>query len=51
MNLIVILFLVLVLFGGLGGYGWNQGYYGGAHFGGGMGLLLLIVVLVLVFGR
>ena len=51
MNLLLLLIILFVLFGGGGYYGYGRGYYGGRHFGGGMGLLLLIIVLVLVFGN
>ena len=30
--------------------GYRSGYYGGAHYGGGFGLILLLLVLFLLFG-
>jgi hypothetical protein len=40
--LILVVLLVIVLFGG--GYGWHSGYLGGPQFGGGLGLLLVVVI-------
>lgn len=49
MNILVILLIVLLLFGGVGFYGhansWGPGLYGG----GGGGLIVLIIILVLLF--
>ncbi len=47
---IVVIVVVLLLLGG-GGYGYRSGAYGGNVFGGGVGLIALIVVLILLFGR
>src|ERR1700683_3211549 len=50
MGLLLLILVIFLLFGGGGYYGYRSGYYGGAHYGGGLGLVLLIVVLVLLFG-
>lgn len=52
---ILLIFLVLILVGGLGG--WIGGPWYGApanyhpFFGGGVGLILVIVVILILFGR
>ena len=51
MNLLVIILLVLLLGGGLGGYGYRAGLYGGNVFGGGLGLVVVVLVVLLVMGR
>lgn len=48
LNILVIVLLVLLL---SGGYGLHAGYYGVPAFGGGVGLIVLVLVLVLLFGR
>ena len=48
MNPLVILLIVLLLCGGLGGYGYRSGVYGGNAFGGGLGVIALVVVVLLV---
>ena len=51
MNVVLVVILVLLLFGGLGGYhfqGWN---YGGPYIGGGLGLVLLILLILALVGR
>ena len=50
MGLIVRILIILFLFGGSGYYGYRSGYYGGAHYGGGLSLVLLILILFLLFG-
>ena len=47
----LILLLVLLLGGGLGGYGYRAGLYGGNVFGGGLGLVVVVLVVLLVMGR
>ena len=51
MNLLVIILLVVLLCGGLGGYGYRSGLYSGNVYGGGLGVVLVIVVVLLVMGR
>ena len=51
MNLLVILLILLLVFGGLGGYGYRSGLYNGTVYGSGLGLVVLIVVVLLVLGR
>lgn len=53
-GLILVIFLVLLLFGGGIAYGprtpghyWGYGYYGG----GGLGLILIVIVVLIVLGR
>ena len=41
MGLILLILIVILLFGGGGYYGYRSGYYGGAHYGGGLGLVVL----------
>ena len=50
MGLLLLLVIIFLLFGGGGFYGYRSGYYGGAHYGGGMTLVLVIIVLFLLFG-
>lgn len=50
MGLLILLLIIFLLFGGGGYYGYRSGYYGGAHFGGGLTLVLVIIVLFLLFG-
>lgn len=47
---IVIIVVLLVLLGG-GGWGYRTGAYSGNVLSGGIGLVALIVVLILLFGR
>ena len=48
---ILIILLVIALLGGFTGIG-NGPFYGGGYYaGGGIGLVLLIVVLLVAFGR
>jgi hypothetical protein len=49
MNLVVILIILLILFGGVGFHS-NWGYYGAGPFGGIGGLLVLIFIIWLVTG-
>ena len=51
MNLLVILLVVILLCGGIGGYGYRSGLYNGTVYSGGLGLVVLIVVVLLVLGR
>ena len=51
MNLLAIFLLVLLLCGGLGGYEYRSRLYGGNIFGGGLGVIVLVVVVLLVMGR
>ena len=46
MNPILLILILLLVFGGGGGW-----YYGGPGWGGGIGLVLLIVILFVLFGR
>ena len=46
MSLILIIVLLLLLFGGGGFYGYRSGHYGGRGFGGILGLLVLLLVLI-----
>lgn len=49
MNIIVILVIVLLLFGGVGFYGHSTGWGGGlGMYGGGLGLVVLLIVLFLL---
>lgn len=48
-TLLVIICIVLLLGGG--GYGWRAGYYGPGVFGGGIGLIVLILVVLALLGR
>jgi hypothetical protein len=50
MGLLLLLVIIFLLFGGGGFYGYRSGFYGGAHYGGGMTLVLVIIVLFLLFG-
>jgi hypothetical protein len=50
MNLIVIIIILVLLFGGGGGY-YAHSYYGGAGLGGVLGVVLVIVILLWLFGR
>jgi hypothetical protein len=50
MGLILLIVILFLLFGGGGYYGYRSGYYGGAHYGGGLTLIVVIVVLFLLFG-
>jgi hypothetical protein len=52
MNIIVLLLIILLLFGGLGGLGYRQGWVNpgfGVYGGSGLVLIVLVVILVLVF--
>ncbi len=50
MNLILLVLILLILFGGLGGFYYGPRYgWGGPHYGG-LGLVLLIILLVILFG-
>ena len=50
MNLIILLVLLILVFGGVG-YGFRGSYANGPYLGGGIGLVLLIVVIYLLLGR
>src|ERR1700685_762896 len=50
MGLLLLLLIIFLLFGGGGYYGYRSGYYGGAHYGGGVGLIVLVLLLFLPFG-
>lgn len=50
MSLLLIVLIVILLLGG-GGYGWRAGYYGPGVFGGGIGLIVFILIILLVLGR
>lgn len=48
MNLIILILLILLIFGGLPQAGWhNYGYYPS----GGAGLILLVLIILLLTGR
>ena len=47
MNLILVILLVLLLFGGVG-YGYRSSIYGSPYYTGGYGIVGLILVFVLV---
>jgi hypothetical protein len=60
MGMLLIILLLVLAFGGFGHTGYQRGWYGGyrgadvprsgSWFGGGLGLVLLIIVLFLLFG-
>src|SRR5580700_10394923 len=41
MGLLLLILIIFLLFGGGGYYGYRSGYYGGAHYGGGLTLVLV----------
>ena len=45
---IILILVLLALFGGIGGYAGPRYGWGGAHYGG-LGFVLLIIVIVLLF--
>ncbi len=49
MNIWIVLLILLLLFGVPGA--WHYGGTGGPYLGGGLGLVILIIILVMVFGR
>ena len=49
MNLIILILIILILFGGLGFHS-SWGYYGAGPYGGIGGLLVLILIVWLVTG-
>ena len=52
MNLLVIILIVLLLFGGIGTFpAWNHSSQWGYGPSGGIGLILLILVILLLSGR
>jgi hypothetical protein len=48
MNLIVVILLILLIFGGLPQTGWHQYGYGPS---GGLGTVLIIIVILMLLGR
>ena len=51
MLLLIILLILVFGGGGFGYYGQRQGWYGGTGFGGIIGLVLVVAVLLWLFGR
>jgi hypothetical protein len=49
MSPLLLILIVVLLFGGFGGWGYYGGFGGPAYYGGGLGLVVLIVVLFLLF--
>ena len=48
----ILVILILLLIFGVGGYGWHStGYVGGPFLGGGIGLIVVILVVLFLFGR
>lgn len=47
---ILLIILIIVLLGGTG-YGYHAQYFTGPYWGGGLGLILVVVVILLVMGR
>ncbi|MBC7801578.1 MAG: DUF3309 domain-containing protein [Gemmatimonadaceae bacterium] len=50
MTLVVVIVVLAILIGG-GGYGWRSGYYGGNVFGGGVGLVAVVLIALLFLGK
>jgi hypothetical protein len=50
-GVILVVVLVIILAGGLTGYGGGPFYGRGYPLGGGLGLLLLILIILLVLGK
>jgi hypothetical protein len=50
-GLILVIVLVIVLLGGLSGFGGGPFYGTGLVGGGGLGLVLLVLLLLVIFGR
>lgn len=50
MNILVILLIVLLLCGGLGGYGYRSGMYSANVFGGGFGGIVFIILILFLLG-
>ena len=50
MNLIILILVLIVLFGGVG-YGYRGTYANGPYVGGGLGVVLVIVLIYLLIGR
>lgn len=48
---ILLIFLVIVLFGGFTGYGGGPFYGTGYYGGGGLGLIVVIVLVLVLLGR
>ena len=49
MNLVVILLLVLLLCGGIGGVGYRSGWHP-AYYGGGIGTVLVVLLILYLLG-
>ncbi|THD44093.1 MAG: DUF3309 family protein [Bradyrhizobium sp.] len=50
MSLILIIILLVIVFGGGGGY-YAHSYYGGRGLGGVLGLVVIVLVALWLFGR
>ena len=48
--MLIILLIIVLLCSGVGFGGYQRGYYGGAHLGGGLGLIVLVVLVVVLLG-
>lgn len=49
MNIIVLILILVLLFGG--GLGWHQGYVTNGYYGGGFGLVLIVFPVLALVGR
>lgn len=50
-NPLLLVLIVVLLFVVFGGYGWHSGHWNGTYFGGGLGLILIVVIILALTGR